>query len=642
MTTPNNPIRQRLAGIMATALLALLAVSAHAQQGVPTPPGQISYQGYLTDANGAPLATNAPTNFDVFFRIYNSQNGTTANWGELQTVTVDRGYFSVLLGQGAPIGDSTPFTNDLTTVFSGGDASVRYIGIQVRNFNEIQPRLRLLSSPYALLASQSIALVGNTGTQVMTANGTNIGINGAAGNDSMDIHGNLGIFGNGTLNFGQGLSGQEQNAGKIGYEAFSSSALDIIGAGTTVATRKVKVWGALSTVGSLGVGTDTPATLLHVAGPGDVEVSVQSTDSSGHRWTIQSSGGGTPSLASTLQIVDRTASASRLTIDKNGQVGIGTTAPGATLEVNGTTIHDSYVGITGSQVLEFGRGVSGKEPNAGKIGYGTFSSGAALDIVGAGTGSNRKINMYAESGVSMNGGLSVSGNFSTSTLTLGGAGLSEGSLSILGATHINDYPIYFRTGTDHNHWMGYGNYFGSLPQIDGPWVFGNLGGMLGTSTGGQNWSMVWDYSGNTHARGNVYSGGWFYGVYGAALPSDRNIKTNFETINERDILAKVATLPITKWSFTNAPTQRRIGPMAQDFHAAFDGVGGLGDKMISITDEIGVALAAIKGLNAVVQDKETEIQALKLQVQALQAAVDRLGKPPGPSAPVTPVAPNAQ
>ena len=141
-----------------TLILLLLALTATLAQAQPTPnpPGQISYQGFLVDANGMALATNAPQNYDIIFRIYNAPLGNAAPlWGELQTVTVDRGYFSVLLGQGSSV-PGAPFTNDLSGVFSGSDASDRYIGTTVRGLAggdvEIQPRMRLLSSPYSLLA----------------------------------------------------------------------------------------------------------------------------------------------------------------------------------------------------------------------------------------------------------------------------------------------------------------------------------------------------------------------------------------------------------------------------------------------------------------------------------------------------------
>ena len=67
------------------------------------PPDKLTYQGYLVDAAGSALGLTAPKNYDVIFRIYNHEtaSGTTYRlWSELQTVTVDKGYFSVVLGEG--------------------------------------------------------------------------------------------------------------------------------------------------------------------------------------------------------------------------------------------------------------------------------------------------------------------------------------------------------------------------------------------------------------------------------------------------------------------------------------------------------------------------------------------------------------
>jgi hypothetical protein len=76
--------------------------------------------------------------------------------------------------------------------------------------------------------------------------------------------------------------------------------------------------------------------------------------------------------------------------------------------------------------------------------------------------------------------------------------------------------------------------------------------------------------------------------------------------------------------------------MAQDFHAAF----GLGenDTSIGLLDSEGVALAAIQGLYAVVQDQHTEIAALKAENSGLEARVAALeqragGQPAAPDAP---------
>lgn len=69
------------------------------------------------------------------------------------------------------------------------------------------------------------------------------------------------------------------------------------------------------------------------------------------------------------------------------------------------------VRVQSNKVIEFGAGVGGKDVNAVKIGYGTFSGGQSLDIVGAGTsGTNRKIQFWNEGGATFNGDLIVNNN----------------------------------------------------------------------------------------------------------------------------------------------------------------------------------------------------------------------------------------
>jgi hypothetical protein len=77
--------------------------------------------------------------------------------------------------------------------------------------------------------------------------------------------------------------------------------------------------------------------------------------------------------------------------------------------------------------------------------------------------------------------------------------------------------------------------------------------------------------------------------------SDRNAKQDFAPVNAATVLAEVAALPLTTWSYKTEPGVRHIGPMAQDFHAAFR--VGEDDRHITEVDETGVALVAIQGLN---------------------------------------------
>jgi Chaperone of endosialidase len=138
-----------------------------------------------------------------------------------------------------------------------------------------------------------------------------------------------------------------------------------------------------------------------------------------------------------------------------------------------------------------------------------------------------------------------------------------------------------------------------------------------TANGGSH--SVFDLmgTGDIHTIGDVYS-------KGVILTSDRNAKTNFSSVNSLEVLAKVARLPIQRWNYkTDASKLQHIGPMAQDFYAAF-GLNGSDNKHISTVDAQGVALAAIQGLNQKLDGLKTENAALKEQLSALTARLAKL------------------
>jgi len=98
-------------------------------------------------------------------------------------------------------------------------------------------------------------------------------------------------------------------------------------------------------------------------------------------------------------------------------------------------------------------------------------------------------------------------------------------------------------------------------------------------------------------------------------PSDRHAKKDFAPVDVQVVLRKVAAMPLHTWTYTNEPSGIcHLGPVAQDFHAAF----GLGadDKHIATVDADGVALAAIQGLNQKVDDRSQESGA---RIQKLEA-----------------------
>lgn len=112
-----------------------------------------------------------------------------------------------------------------------------------------------------------------------------------------------------------------------------------------------------------------------------------------------------------------------------------------------------------------------------------------------------------------------------------------------------------------------------------------------------------------------------------SVVSDHNAKENFASLDCRDVLDKLSALPVTSWNLKSQPARvRHLGPMAQDFHAAF-GVGE-DNRHISTSDADGVAFAAIKGLNqkleAELQCRDIENAGLKQRLTQLEALVHDL------------------
>ncbi|MEI7659127.1 MAG: tail fiber domain-containing protein, partial [Phycisphaerae bacterium] len=127
------------------------------------------------------------------------------------------------------------------------------------------------------------------------------------------------------------------------------------------------------------------------------------------------------------------------------------------------------------------------------------------------------------------------------------------------------------------------------------------------ATFGGNYLEILDKDGNSR--------GGFDNTGTVIVPSDRNLKENFTNLDPLKVLDKVSLLSITEWNYKNDPSKRFIGPMAQDFHAAF-GLGGSNDKVISPTNVQGVALAAIQGLNMKVDELQSRVVSLESALNA--------------------------
>lgn len=122
---------------------------------------------------------------------------------------------------------------------------------------------------------------------------------------------------------------------------------------------------------------------------------------------------------------------------------------------------------------------------------------------------------------------------------------------------------------------------------------------------------------------------------GVTVTSDQNAKENFALLNAKSVLAKVVAMPVTEWNYKDDGTDKKhIGPVAQDFYAAF-GLNGDDDKHISVVDEGGVALAAIQGLNQKIEEqmselkqKQVEIAELKMRLEKIERILDQRTRDP--------------
>ncbi len=165
------------------------------------PPERLTYQGHVADANGNALGLAAPKNYDVIFRLWSDQSSTDPAkllWAEQQTVTIDKGYFNVLLGEGVAI--SGVSHGALSGIFQGPNASERYIELTVKHIGAgntdatILPRLRFLTSPYTFLARNAVSaysLANDTNRNVVNVTGTSVGINKPNPSSALDVSGTV-------------------------------------------------------------------------------------------------------------------------------------------------------------------------------------------------------------------------------------------------------------------------------------------------------------------------------------------------------------------------------------------------------------------------------------------------------------------
>ena len=246
--------------------------------------------------------------------------------------------------------------------------------------------------------------------------------------------------------------------------------------------------------------------------------------------------------------------------------------------------------------------------------YNDIGSNSAFAVIGGGNNNDIRGNSASSciSGGTVNG---IGANSSYSAIG-GGFGNTVGENSsyatIPGGNNNFATNGAFAAGT------------GAKAQHSGAFVWSDssLGNVVSTNVNSVTMRAAGGYrffsSSNLAAGVFLASGGG-----GWTAISDRDTKQNFAAVNVREILDKVAALPLSTWNYKSQESSiRHIGPTAQDFKAAF----GVGETDLGITtiDADGVALAAIQGLNRKVEEQAAQLRAKEAELQSIRQRLLRV------------------
>jgi hypothetical protein len=386
--------------------------------------------------------------------------------------------------------------------------------------------------------------------------------------------------------------------------------------------------------GGVGINTNSPSQALTVAGTiystsggfkfPDGSVQTSAIPSIADGWTDggnyvrltnvnDSVGIGTSSPTEKLDVVGNIA------VSGNATIGTGNTNTGIYAFVAGTNNS-----VTGSASV-----VSGGHDNSAVATEATIAGGVLNSVTGVQGFVGGGAENSAGYGGAIAGGLSNTTTGNWGAIGGGNGNLASGDWAAIsgGGSNVASGRLSFVAGGMSNTASGSVSMaagFKAKATHKGAFVWAD------STDANFNSSAVNEFS--VRASGGVRfftNGALSSGVYMNAgdgawnTVSDRDKKENFEKIDLPGLLEKLAGIPISTWNYkTQDEAIRHIGPMAQDFHAAF----GLGedDKHISTIDADGVALAGVQALYERIKKLESENEALKQQLGATDTKLTEL------------------
>ena len=404
---------RRINMIVVLALCTLLFASISSAQQTSTVattttasvPNLIRYSGTLKDAQGAALVSTAPVG--VTFAIYNQQDGGAAVWQETQNVTPEaNGQYSVILG-------STTATGLPTDLFS--EQEQRWLGVQVQGQSE-QPRVLLVSVPYAFKAHEAETLGGRSVSDFVLANGANGG-NGSNGSNSSQAA--LPIGNNLPAASGAGTD----TATNDGPTNFSGSTTDQIVGVTQSGSGNAIVASTSNTSSSSNAVEGT------ISGPG-VAIYGSASSTSAQAYGVQGNS------ASTIGI---------------GLLGFATSTTGSTYGLKGYSSSTGGTGVRGLSTATTGSttGISASVASAAGI-AGVFNNTAGGKIL---SGQNNGVQKFSVDG---SGNVNALGTFTGSGTGLTGIQFSNLGGSLASSQFIGTYTNAVTLSNTSNVFYGNG------------------------------------------------------------------------------------------------------------------------------------------------------------------------------------------
>jgi hypothetical protein len=320
----------------------LLAAALNAQQAATssTPavvPQLVNFSGKATDVQGKPIAGIA----GITFSIYKVQHEGAPLWMETQNVQADaKGNYTVQLG-------ATSSTGLPLDVFTSGEA--RWLAVRVNNGEE-QPRVLLLSVPYALKAADAETIGGlppsafvlaapSVGTSSMTSNsapdsaGPSPSFSGTGTTDYIPLWTNSTTLGNSVL-FQSGSG----TTAKVGINtATPASTLDIKGGETVRGLLSLPALAAAtSTAGQNSQPFDFTASVYNSSTKGAVNQIFQ--------WQAEPTGNDTASPSGSLNLLFTSGTG------KPAETGFHITSNGRITFASGQTFPIAAGGVTNTEL----------------------------------------------------------------------------------------------------------------------------------------------------------------------------------------------------------------------------------------------------------------------------------------------------